>query len=248
MQSLSVKGFADNEGMVTSSTPGFRFQNNARVVGRLMRLMGAALLIGLLAACASPISAKVTNFNAWPADAAGSSFSFSTSDTRTSDLEQATYENYVGVELQRRGLTLAPSGQRGRFLVDVTTVETTRDRKVLEPVYDNQLIFVPPYRYGTGDVFPGYYRHDRFGPRYIGDREVIRTVQVSRLKVRLLDARSPTPKPRAVFESTAVYEGDIEDLPDTVPYLVTAVFDGFPGQNGRVRVVKFDSRTGDIKR
>jgi hypothetical protein len=51
-----------------------------------------------------------------------------------------------------------------------------------------------------------------------------------------------------VFESTAVYEGDIEDLPDTVPYLVKAVFEGFPGQNGRVRLVRFDMRTGEIRR
>jgi hypothetical protein len=43
-----------------------------------------------------------------------------------------------------------------------------------------------------------------------------------------------------VFESRAVYEGDNEDLPDLVPYLVRAVFDGFPGQNGRVRLVKFE--------
>ena len=234
--------------MDTRSTSGLTHRSNFVSVGGLMRMACAALLVALLTACASPISAKVTNFNAWPPDAAGSSFSFASSGSKTSELEQATYENYVGVELQRRGLTLAPSGQRGRFLVDVTTAETTRDRKVLEPVYDNQLIFVPPFRYGTGDVFPGYYRPDRFGPRYIGDREVTRTVQVSRLKVRLLDTRSPTSTPRAVFESTAVYEGDIEDLPDTVPYLVTAVFDGFPGQNGRVRVVKFDGRTGDIRR
>jgi hypothetical protein len=244
LPALALNARADN---------GFMSMNQRRGsglfwAGCIARLLPALVTVALVAACASPITAKVTNFNAWPADAAGSSFSFSSSDTRTSELEQATYENYVGVELQRRGLTLALSGQRGRFLVDVTTVETTRDRKVLEPVYDNQLIFVPPFRYGTGDVFPGYYRPDRFGPRYIGDREVIRTVQVSRLKVRLLDTKSPTPKPRAVFESTAVYEGDIEDLPDTVPYLVKAVFEGFPGQNGRVRLVRFDMRTGEIRR
>jgi hypothetical protein len=214
-----------------------------------------------LSGCATPITAKVTNFNAWPADAAGSSFSFAPLEPKVSDLEQATYENYVGVELQRRGLTLAPPGQKGRFLVDVSTMGTTREKKFLQPVYNNQLIYVAPYRrsgygYGApygfngayGSVLGGYYVPDQFGSRYIGDQEVTRTVQVSRLKVRLFDSTSGTPKPRAVFESTAVYEGDIEDLPDTVPYLVTAVFDGFPGQNGRVKVVKFDTASGAVRR
>lgn len=222
--------------------------NSVSALGRLMRLALAGLMLALLSACAVPITAKVTSFNAWPADAAGSTFSFSAGDPARSELERATYENYVGIELQRRGLVLAPPGQAGRFIVDVTTVGATREKKYLEPVYQNQLIFVPPYRYGTGDVFPGYWAPDQFGSRYIGDREVTRTVQVSRLKVKLTDSKSGTANPRAVFESTAVYEGDIEDLPDTVPYLVAAVFDGFPGQNGRVRVVKFDAQTGTIRR
>lgn len=231
---------------------------------KFSRLFLAGVLTGalaLLTGCALPITAKVTNFNDWPADAAGSTFSFGSADPKPSDLEQATYENYVGVELQRRGLKLAPPGQRGRFIVDVTAAGTTREKKVLQPVYNNQLIYVAPYRnggfgYGVpygyngayGSVQGGYYVPDQFGSRYIGDQEVTRTVQVSRLKVRLLDSKSATPKPRAVFESTAVYEGEIEDLPDTVPYLVTAVFDAFPGQNGRVRVVKFDTSTGTVKR
>jgi hypothetical protein len=219
-----------------------------RWIGRAARSAFLLCAAALMTACALPITTKVTNFNAWPADAAGSDFSFGPGDGKAGDLEQATYENYVGVELQRRGLALAPSGRTGRFIVDVTTVGTTRQKTFLEPVYQNQLIFVPPYRYGTGDVFPGYWAPDQFGSRYIGDREVTRTVQVSRLKVRIADTKSATPKPRAVFESTAVYEGDIEDLPDTVPFLVTAVFDGFPGQNGRVRVIRFDPRTGAPQR
>jgi hypothetical protein len=227
------------------------------------RLFFASVLIAtatVLSGCATPITAKVTNFNAWPADAAGSSFSFASLEPKASDLEQATYENYVGVELQRRGLQLAPPGQKGRFLVDVSTTGTTREKKFLQPIYNNQLIYVAPYRshgygYGVpygfngayGSVLGGYYVPDQFGSRYIGDQEVTRTVQVSRLKVRLFDSTSSTPRPRAVFESTAVYEGEIEDLPDTVPYLVTAVFDDFPGQNGRVKLVKFDTAGAAIR-
>ena len=37
-----------------------------------------------------------------------------------------------------------------------------------------------------------------------------------------------------------------DQLPQVVPYLVRAVFDDFPGQNGRVRVVRFDRETGAV--
>ena len=74
-------------------------------------------------------------------------------------------------------------------------------------------------------------------------------MQISNLQVRVLDSEGSLPnKSRAVFESRAVYEGQgsRENLPVVVPYLVRAVFDNFPGQNGQVRLVKFDRETGAV--
>lgn len=211
---------------------------------------GLALVISLLlGACASPITAKVTSFNQWPGDAAGASFSYIRPPDKLNDLEQQAYENYVQVELEKLGLKPAAPGQVGRIQVDVVTGHGTRSRKYREAIYRDNYVFVPPYRDAAGNVFPGFWTPDRFGSRYVGDREVTRTVQVSDLRLRLLDAQGNAPgKPRAVFESRAVYEGDNEDLADLVPYLVRAAFDGFPGQNGKVRVVKFDSKTGALVR
>ena len=47
-----------------------------------------------------------------------------------------------------------------------------------------------------------------------------------------------------MFESRAVYDGQgsSDNLPAVVPYLVRAVFDDFPGQNGKVRLVRFDAK------
>ena len=210
--------------------------------GRLGMIL---LATALLAACASPITAKVTSFNQWPADAAGATFSFIRPADNLNDLEQQAYEGYVQVQLEKIGLKRAAKGQVGRFQVDIVTGSTTRDRKYREAVYQDYYVYRPPYRDAAGNVFPGFWAPDPFGSRYVGDREVTRTLQVSNLRLRLLDLQGSTPgKPHAVFESRAVYEGDNEDLPDLVPYLVRAVFDGFPGQNGRVRTVKFDSKTG----
>jgi Domain of unknown function (DUF4136) len=215
-------------------------------MGRLSVVVGAA---ALLAACTTPITTKVTSFNAWPTNAIGSTFSYVGKTTALGELEQATYENYVRIELERQGLKPAAAGQTGRFLVDVSATGSTRKKKFREPIYQYQPIWYPPYRDRFGNVFPGYWGPDQFGPRYVGDRQVTRTVQVSRLQLKLLDSQAGTPgKPRAVFESTSVYEGDNEDLPDLVPYLVRAAFEEFPGQNGGVRVLKFNPDTGELIR
>ena len=104
-------------------------------------------------------------------------------------------------------------------------------RKTREAIYQDYHVYQRPCRDAAGNVFPDHGTPVRFGSRYVGDREVTSTLQVSNLRVTLLDSKNnPPDKPRAVFESRAVYEGDNKDLPDLVPYLVCAVFDGFPGR------------------
>jgi hypothetical protein len=149
----------------------------------------AVLVAGLLTACASPITAKVTSFNQWPGDVAGSTFSYIRPTDGINDLEQQAYEGYVQIELERLGLKRAPAGQVGRIEVDIVTGNGTKDRKVREAVYQDSYIFYPPYRNAAGNVYPGYWGPDRFGSRYVGDREVIRTMQVSNLRIRLLDSK-----------------------------------------------------------
>ncbi|MEO5659516.1 MAG: DUF4136 domain-containing protein [Polaromonas sp.] len=210
--------------------------------------LGMALLVtALLSACAFPITARVTSFNQWPADMAGSTFSYITAVNPMRELEQATYEGYVQAELEKRGLKRAPAGQVGRVQVDVAATHRIEDKTFLAPVYEDNYVFLPPYRDAAGHIFPGIWAPDPFGPRYVGDQPINRTVQISSLRLRLLDTQGAGPgKARTVFESRAIYEGDNSELPALVPYLVRAVFDEFPGQNGRLRTVRFDSKTGAL--
>lgn len=203
-------------------------------------------MMALLGACASPITAKVTSFNQWPTDAGSASFSFIRPADGLNDLEQQSYEKNVQAELEKFGLKRAPAGQVGRIQVDVVTGNGTRNRTYREPIYRDNLVYHPPYRDAVRNVFNGFWTPDLFGSQYVGDRTVVRTLQVSNLRLRLLDSQGAAGKPKAVFESRAVYEGDIEDLPKLVPYLVRAALDGFPGKSGTVRTVKFDSKTGAL--
>ncbi|MDQ3058632.1 MAG: DUF4136 domain-containing protein [Pseudomonadota bacterium] len=218
----------------------------------LLRLWLAGFALAWLAACASPITAKVTRFNQWPADAAGSTFSFLPRKDTGRELEQATYERQVQAALEQLGLQRAPAGQTGRFQVDVQTSQRSEEKSWRQPIYENSYVFLPPYRDAAGRIFPGAWAPDPFGPHYMGDRLVSYTLQISSLRLRLLDTRAESSgalhsgNPRTVFEAQAVHEGHSADLPLVLPYLVRAIFDDFPGQNGRVRVVKFDAKTGAL--
>ncbi len=85
----------------------------------LARLSLTSALLALVSACASPITARVTSFNQWPANAAGSTFSYVSRTDNTRELEQATYESYVQAELEKRGLVRAAAGEVGRMQVVV---------------------------------------------------------------------------------------------------------------------------------
>lgn len=211
------------------------------------RLIFTALLTALLTACASPIVTRVTSFNQWPADLAGSRFSFITPVEPTRALEQATYEGYVQAELEKIGLRRAAAGQAARIQVDVAATTQSGEKTYLQPVYRDNYVFLPPFRDAAGRVFPGGWALDPFGPRYVGDQELHMTIYTHSLRVRLLDTQgSPPGKTSTLFESSAVYEGNNPDLPVLLPYLVRAIFDEFPGRNGQVRTVKFDGKTGAL--
>lgn len=235
--------------MVNRINPADRKPSCSGVLAHLIRVAMALGVLALLGACANTITAKVTSFNQWPGDAAGSTFSYIIPADKVGDLEHEAYEGYVQVELEKIGLKRAPAGQVGRFQVDIATASGTQQRRYREPVYQDYYVYRPPYRDAAGRVYPGFWMPDRFGARYVGDREVVRTVQLSDLRVRLMDAKGiASGRPKTVFESRAAYEGDNEDLPDLVPYLVRAVFDNFPGQNGKVRLVQFDGKSGAVIR
>lgn len=204
------------------------------------------LALTLLSGCANVISAKVTTYNDWPANAAGGTFAMAPHNGQGSELEQRTWDNLVAVELRRLGLVPAAAGQSPRFWVDTTATRESSVKHAREPIYQQDTVYVPPYRDAAGNVIGGHWAPDPFGPRWVGDRDVAYTVQVSSVRVRIQESASaPGARARSVFDAKAVHQGgEARELPQLVPFLVKAVFDGFPGANGQVRQLQFDADTG----
>jgi len=210
---------------------GLRPLNDLRSRAALLVVLSMALLTG----CANTLTAKVTRFNQWPADAAGHTYSFTAAEPAR-ELEVGAYQAQVSTELERIGLRAAPTGQTGRFVVQLLASTAERERKRLEPVYRDDWVWTPAYRDARGHLRGGYWMPDVWGPRYVGDRQVTQTMQVSRLQVRITEPAAR----RTVFEATALNESTDGDLVEVVPYLVRGMFQDFPGANGQVRRLSFD--------
>lgn len=218
----------------------------------------AAVMLVLAAGCASTntLQTQVSNFNQWPANSAGASFSVQTVKQAASanwgDLERQTYEKLIADALQKQGLQPAAAGQKPRFQAYLRL-----DQKQ-EKVERSQPVYAPgwAYPYGMGYRPYGWPRgywhggvwHDPFledgvfgwsAPVYVGERRYEQTVSMVLLGLRISDntQKGDTPQGATVFEGSAQYAGQEAALPALMPYLVQALFSDFPGRNGQVRQV-----------
>ena len=225
------------------------------------RLLTAALALGamLLAGCANTLHTQVTNFQAWPQDAAGSSFSIATTTAAESgkwgELERQSYEAQVAQALQAQGLKPVAAGAKARFQATLRLDTKHENRSFSEPVYVPAYAgpYAGPYggpgAYWGGGVWGDPYFEDGvfarpWLPVYAGERRYNIALDIHLLSVRIVDQqRSKTAGSDAgpvVFEAAAQYAGEPRPMPQLMPYLVRSVFDGFPGQNGQVKQLQFE--------
>ena len=219
------------------------------------RLLTVSLALGamLLAGCANTLHTQVTNFQAWPQDAAGSSFSIATATAAESgkwgELERQSYEAQVAQALQAQGLKPAAAGSKARFQATLRLDTRSENRTYSEPVY--LPTYAAPYgnSYWGGGVWGDPYFEDGvfarpWLPVYAGERRYNIALDIHLLSVRIVDQqRSTTAGSDAgpvVFEAAAQYAGEPRPMPQLMPYLVRSVFDGFPGQNGQVKQLQFE--------
>ncbi len=204
----------------------------------LSLLCSGALLLG---GCATTLRSDVTSFQQWPADSAGASFSFKRVGKQADSLEHKSYEDLARAELIKLRLVQAPAGAKGRFEVSLDYGLETRVERSREAVWDDRVYWYQPHWHATYGWRPGYWVRDPFGPRVVGYRNVARDVTTRRLRVDISEGTNK------VFEASATSSGAQKSLPVVMPYLVRSVFEGFPGTNGQVRMIDYDTERGTLK-
>ena len=202
-------------------------------------LMVAAMM--LLTGCASTLRSDVTSFQRWPANAAGSTYSFKRMGNQEGSLEHKTYEDLARAEMNKLGLKEAAAGTKGRFDISLDYGVNTRTQRSSVPVYNNAGYWYPSYYHPTLGWRPGYWAADPWGPQVVGYRTVSRDVSTRRLRVDIAEGVNK------VFEASATSSGSNATLTVTMPYLIRSVFDGFPGTNGQSRAVEFDVDKDAVK-
>ncbi|WP_019248491.1 DUF4136 domain-containing protein, partial [Bordetella pertussis] len=206
---------------------------------RLARLAGlaglaglAALLAGaaLVAGCAAPsVSARVTSFQQWPDGVAGQTYQFAPESGQLNNLEYQSYQDMVRAGIGATGLVEAREGRKARFTVSFR-YGSAQTQVMVRRAYD-------PYFYGG---YGGYY-----GPRWWGGGvgywgpEWVDVPTVAYRNSLSLEIRDTARGGAEVYRSTAYITSGRDDLLGAMPYLVQAIFDNFPGNNGSEREIEY---------
>lgn len=190
-----------------------------------MRRFAAVALILLLTACTTPIvRTDVTRFNAL-APGPGPSFTIVPDPAQVASLEFQDYATQVANALAAQGWRPVAPGGAVDTLVSlhwgVGPAETV--------TWQSPSSIYSGYGWGPGTRYYGGgmgYGTDPFP--YWETRSL--TTYPKWLAVQITDARASGRK--VLFEGRAVAENTRREIAPVVPYLIQALFTGFPGANG----------------
>lgn len=209
------------------------YQYSCRVV-RTVALLGGALA---LTGCASTISARVTSYQQWPGNTTGETYRIVATPQQQNNLEFQAFSDMVRAAIGPTGLVEAAPTGTPRFDIVLDYGNPVEQRWVQH--------YQDPYMDGWGfnPFFGGLYggRGGWGSGIYISPstRTVPVEVYKNTLTITIKDNQNDDIE---VYRSSAVSIGNSDNLAGVMPYLAQAVFDGFPGNNGQVREVRYDRR------
>lgn len=180
----------------------------------------------LVTACSGPaFKGDVTRFNKLP-PANGASVNVMPADeAMIGSLEFGTYADMLGRHLESQGYQ--PAGGKPADLIAVVEYEIGDGRE--------KLINRPRVNMGFGYRSRNYSYwgwHDPFA--FHDNNEVYaRTYYPAMLKVTLRNAETD----EVLFEGRVESESRKNALPEIMPYMLQAMFEGFPGANGETRQI-----------
>ncbi len=199
---------------------------------RWMQACCLAMLTLILAGCATTdtVSARVTTFQRWPDNATGQTFRFVVANpTQENNLEFLSYQDMVRAGIGATGLVEAAKGAPARFDVSFTYGVAQTQIMVRRP-YD------PGFYGGAGFYGPrGYWGGygGPWGPDWI---DVPTLAYRSSLTLSIRDNSNNGAE---VYRASAYSVSTNDRLLQLMPYLVRAIFDQFPGNNGTEHQIDF---------
>jgi hypothetical protein len=192
--------------------------------------------LALLTACTSPFEARVQSFQSMP-PAQGQTFAIvPAADARQGSLEFAAYAGMIATELQRHGFQQAanPADAYMTVLVDFGA-GPGRERLATRPSTVSTWGWYGRGWYGGRNPWWGSSFYDPFWGAGWNQPDVYSfTVYPAFLEVQIKRTADKT----SLFEGRAETTTRTNDLPATMPNLVSALFNDFPGASSRSGTVR----------
>ncbi len=197
------------------------------------RIWAAAALVAL-GGCASSLSAKVTTYQQWPVGSQGEYYRIVAAPQQAGHLQFQHFSDMLRASIGPTGLREATGSTPARF--DVRMEYGTELKQTWVQRYDDYYLNDG----WMGPAFGGYYGGWSGWGGGIFYRPNVVNVPVdvyhNTLTVTIHDQSQ---QGREVYRASAVHRSDADNIDAVMPYLMQAIFDNFPGNNGQVREVRY---------
>ena len=201
----------------------------------LVPVLTASLLV--LSGCASRISGDVTTFheNVMPDGETIRVVAANPEDSQS--LEFRTYANRISEELRRIGYT--PVSEPDVVADLIAEVEYSIESGPPQIYTDNSNRYVR-YHFGFGRYYNPWY-FGFYDPFYdpMWDRPDVYSQATWQRSLEVNIEKADGERER-VFEGRVESNGTESSLPEVMPYLITAMFENFPGESGTTKLVTID--------
>ena len=203
----------------------------------LSTVLASALLLG---GCAHQISGDVTTFheNLMPA---GETIRIVPADpANAGSLEFRSYAQRISEELRDIGYTPVDDASVATDLVAEVDYEIEAGPPQIYSDNSNQIV---RYHFGLGRYYNpwyfGFYNPFFYDP-LLDEPQIYSTPTYNRsLEVNIVDADED----ERLFEGRVESNGTESSLAEVMPYLITAMFENFPGESGKTKVVTIEKDT-----
>lgn len=203
-------------------------------ISRVWRWFWLPMVLVLSACATNTFKVQQEVFQQWQGVSADQSYAILQSQAHR--LDQATYAQMLQSNMWRTGLSRVAAPEQADFLVTFDYLTEPRKTTVRDYDYDPFYYpgFHPYFGWGWGSYWSSWYGGFHYFPRYRSrTREV--TYNHYTLQVRIKRRQDQN----EVYRATITTDSQ-SPLPQVMPYMMAAVFDGFPGRNAYVKEIRFD--------
>jgi hypothetical protein len=181
-------------------------------------IAASVVLTVVLGGCQPTFQAEVTRFYSLPPVPPGKSFAIAPDAAQAADLEFQHYAQMMSAALQGKGFRLATPGSEQADVVVALHYGTIGSR--------TEVMSEPAPGWGH----PGWWGWRGYPPQQISSY----TFYSEFLDVALFDGQAwRNGERRSLYQGRVVGDSGVRDLNATMPYLIKALLQDFPGANGQ---------------